>query len=267
MQPFFRSQISVALLAAAIFPAAAQTIITFDVPGSTSTVPMSINSAGQIVGIYQDANRILHGFLRAPDGTITTLDPPPNKGTHTYDLRINGAGTIAGDYLDPAGNQRAFVRYANGAFTTIQFPSQIGDYSATTTAINSTGSVTGFVEVLNPFSVQGFVWNKGGTAIVFPFPGSNITESTAISSAGMTAGNYTAADTPTHGFLRTRREPSLRLTRMAVRLLSLRRLAPRGPSLANTSTAGVSRMGLSVTLAGILPRSIRQKVLLRWSQV
>ena len=46
-------------------------IIKFDPPGSTGTDPTSIDAAGWIAGGYLDTNGTSHGFLRAPDGTIT----------------------------------------------------------------------------------------------------------------------------------------------------------------------------------------------------
>lgn len=41
------------------------TISTFDVPNATLTHPTGINSSGQITGYYQDAQFVLHGFVRS----------------------------------------------------------------------------------------------------------------------------------------------------------------------------------------------------------
>jgi probable HAF family extracellular repeat protein len=46
---------------------------TFKVPGSTATFPYAINSSGQIVGNYLDANGVPHGFLLS-GGAYTTFD-------------------------------------------------------------------------------------------------------------------------------------------------------------------------------------------------
>ena len=51
------------------------TITTFDPPGSTYTYPTSINPAGVITGFYYEGYGG-HGYLRAPDGTFTSLDVP-----------------------------------------------------------------------------------------------------------------------------------------------------------------------------------------------
>src|SRR5437588_7897652 len=85
---------------AMIHPANAQeaAYVIFDPPGSTSTKPASINAKGAITGSYNDANFVLHGFLRAPDGSFTTFDAP--GATYTFPQSINRVGAIAGSYDD-----------------------------------------------------------------------------------------------------------------------------------------------------------------------
>jgi hypothetical protein len=77
------------------------TIITFDVPGAGTgagqgTQGFAINPAGTITGIYFDANNVLvHGFVRARDGTITTFDPP-GAVIGTFPSSINTTGASRG---------------------------------------------------------------------------------------------------------------------------------------------------------------------------
>src|SRR5215470_78695 len=57
------------------------TFITFDAPGAGTgpgqgTFPNAINPAGAIGGDYLDASSLKHSFLRDPDGTFITYDPP-----------------------------------------------------------------------------------------------------------------------------------------------------------------------------------------------
>jgi hypothetical protein len=52
-------------------PKAAGTFITFDAPGAGTsplqgTAPLGITPAGEIMGLYVDANRLVHGFLFLP---------------------------------------------------------------------------------------------------------------------------------------------------------------------------------------------------------
>src|ERR1700740_697248 len=75
-------------------------IIKFDAPGAGTgpgqgTTPYAINPAGAIAGQYLDASNVLHGFLRAVDGTITTIDAP-GAGTGS------GQGTVVRS-INPAG--------------------------------------------------------------------------------------------------------------------------------------------------------------------
>jgi hypothetical protein len=74
------------------------TFTTFDPPGSTGTVPRSINPSGEITGIYSDARFNQHGFLRAADGTFTTFDLPGQ--IDWYVTGINPKGVVTGYYFD-----------------------------------------------------------------------------------------------------------------------------------------------------------------------
>jgi len=82
-------------------------IVTFEVPASTSTQPTAINPRGQITGTYLDSNNLTHGFLREADGCITTFDVP--NATSTYPTGINARGEIAGWYSDTTG-VHGFIR-------------------------------------------------------------------------------------------------------------------------------------------------------------
>jgi probable HAF family extracellular repeat protein len=74
-------------------------------PGSTA-VARGINDSGQVVGLYVDAARAVHGFVQS--GTAyTTLDVPNSTGTSASG--INQAGEIVGYYTDAGGIQHAFL--------------------------------------------------------------------------------------------------------------------------------------------------------------
>ena len=66
-------------------PTKAGTITTFDVQaaGTSSgqgTFPQGINPAREITGYYVDKNNGNHGFVRATNGAITTVDAPGATG-------------------------------------------------------------------------------------------------------------------------------------------------------------------------------------------
>jgi uncharacterized membrane protein len=61
----------------------------------TSGVSGGINAQGAVTGTYLDQNNISHGFLRSPDGTLTTIDLGPGN---TFAVGINDLGEVAGSY-------------------------------------------------------------------------------------------------------------------------------------------------------------------------
>ena len=89
-------------------------MIDLNVPGDY-TVAEDINDFGQIVGWYQDAAMVQHGFV-AQNGTFTTIDNPLGvKGTTVQG--INDDGQIVGTYTDAAGTQHGFVSSLVGGNT------------------------------------------------------------------------------------------------------------------------------------------------------
>src|SRR5438270_12381059 len=77
-------------------PVQAATYTEFDVPGSSFTTPMSINSAGAVTGSYGVGTQTASGFVRATDGTFTRFDPDGSVVTVPY--AIGDAGRICGTY-------------------------------------------------------------------------------------------------------------------------------------------------------------------------
>jgi hypothetical protein len=82
-------------------------ITTFDVPsagtgpgqGTSVEAVGGINPAGAICQTYLDASNVNHGFVRDPDGAITTFDVPgagTGPGQGTIPQTINPAGAIVG---------------------------------------------------------------------------------------------------------------------------------------------------------------------------
>jgi len=194
----------------------AQTFTTFDAPGAGTganqgTVPISIDTAGDVTGIYWDASNLAHGFVRAANGTITDFDAPgagTGKNQGTFPFSINTAGAIAGMYSDASNWYHGFVLPANGTITTIDVPGAIADWHAGTTpmSVNAAGDVTGFYRDTG-LVYHGFVRAANGTT-TFPIdaPGAGAgtyegTEPLSINAAGDIAGFYTDATFTHHGFV------------------------------------------------------------------
>src|SRR5262249_15630586 len=81
----------------------AQSITSFDPPGSILTWPLGINDRGTITGYYLDGVAYqYHGFIRDARGTITSFDPLGS--INTYTSGINNAGMVTGYYFDGSNN-------------------------------------------------------------------------------------------------------------------------------------------------------------------
>jgi uncharacterized membrane protein len=139
-----------------------------------------------------------HGFMRAPDGTFTTVDVPGALGTQI--TAVNSRGLVAGYSFGSSGSQ-GFLRYRNGMIVTIQ-PPRIRYVDPI--AMNDVGEVAGIVEVEVGVG-QGFVWStaKGLTTFRPPNAGS-FTSARGLNSGGEIAGNYSddLAQRKGHAFLR-----------------------------------------------------------------
>lgn len=167
----------IALLFAAVgIPRAvhAQSIETFDAPGSSATSPAAVNEFGRITGSFQDAGRRSHGFVRSPFGTFTTFDAPsPGNdatGANTIPLAINSAGQIAGGVYaarDGVLVERGFVRNEYGTIT--EFDAAPGALQTTAQAINAHGWIGGtYLDA--SYNTHGFVRSPRGAISTFDTP-------------------------------------------------------------------------------------------------
>jgi len=136
-----------AALATAI-PTLAQETITYDVPGAVNGVfPNMVVPSGAITGGYLDANNFAHGFLRAPDGAITTFDVPGVGGSFgSTGQSMNEQGTIVGSYTDTKDRVHGFLRDSKGRFTTFDVP---GSIRTVIRDVNPAGTIAGIYRDAN----------------------------------------------------------------------------------------------------------------------
>jgi hypothetical protein len=78
------------------------------VPGSNATVPVKINDAGQMVGLYYDTAGAVHGFLFS-NGQYSAIDFPGAVATEALAINNWEVPAIAGDYTDTGGKVHGFV--------------------------------------------------------------------------------------------------------------------------------------------------------------
>jgi uncharacterized membrane protein len=82
------------------------TVVSFDVPGSTFTAGWDMNPRGDVVGVYRDAENKVHGFRWAALA-FASIDYPAATATRAFG--INSRGDIVGAYLDAANRSHGFV--------------------------------------------------------------------------------------------------------------------------------------------------------------
>jgi hypothetical protein len=128
-----------------------------------------------IAGDYSDAGNVFHGFVRAPNGAITTFDAPgagTGSGQGTLSAGINPAGTVTGAYFDASNVYHGYVRASDGTITTIDVPGAgTGPLQGTIgEAINPVGTIPGnYIDASS--ANHGFVRDKHGGLTTFDAPG------------------------------------------------------------------------------------------------
>lgn len=139
---------------------------TFEVPGGGTGAQqgtgcpgcaLGLNQFGAIAGIYSDANSVNHGFIRSPDGAITTFDAP-GAGSSIYQgtgcssdcsVSLNDWGTVAGVYVDTNFVAHGYLRSPEGKFATVDPVGSVGTYPS---GLNDFGGMTGeFVDANNVY--------------------------------------------------------------------------------------------------------------------
>jgi hypothetical protein len=193
--------------------------VSFSVPGSVGTYPMSINASMTVTGYYYVAHvtpTFVRGFVRDADGTITTFDlgGPFDLGdgtVWTIPESINAAGDITGFYqyppVGPPGDAwgeiapvEGFLRYADGQAISIQAPPPHEYFLpiAQPVSINDFDEVVGNAPYLSPISVftrsRGAVYKDG---ISFD----KLTLATAINDSGSVVGFSGRSGIPSAGFV------------------------------------------------------------------
>jgi uncharacterized membrane protein len=145
-----------------------------------NTVALGINTAGEIVGSYKDANGYSHGFLLS-SGNYTAIDYP--GGVETYLEGINDQGQIVG-----ASTGSSIVGFVYDlqtmTFTTIADPAAQDTFPI---AINNAGEIGGYITSGN--KTLGFekIGSKYKTVGV---PGATYSPVWGITESGVLAGNY-----------------------------------------------------------------------------
>jgi hypothetical protein len=124
------------------------TYTQIDVPGSILTYVTGIDTAGDVVGFYEDASRINHGFLLS-SGTYTTIDYP-GATQNTYLYGMNNSGQIVG--ITRGSISVGFLyNVQTRVFAEISYP---GAANTLPISINDGGTIAGWYQ--SPAALRGF---------------------------------------------------------------------------------------------------------------
>lgn len=163
------------------------TLVEFDPPGSTDTVPTAINKFNQIVGLAK-INKNFVSFLRSGNGKYVILSLP---GASDFRANaINDSKQIAGYYVDGSTNiAHSYIRQADGSFTFFDEP-DAGSLGTFAQAMNNSGAVTGYYYD-SQSTIHGFVRDAAGNFASFDAPGGiGSTGGNKINDAGAVIGIF-----------------------------------------------------------------------------
>lgn len=215
---------------------------TFNITGTSATFPGGFNALGVIAGFYRNATNtaIQHGFIRATNGTVTTIDGAV-PGT-TYVWRVNEHGEANGYWFeDSPFFIRSFRRDTNGTLTTFVYPgSPVG---TVTRGMNDAGDLAGW-KWTDAFALEGVVFKRDGTTNVFTVPGWANTLPGDINNFGEIAGTVINADfTKRAGFFRRANGDTVVFTPPQAIEVEVFGLNDQAEIVGEYVTAGGSRLG------------------------
>lgn len=178
-------------------------LTSFNVEGYP-TFPTSINTLGEIAGLYGDSGNL--GFVRDTAGNITTFSPPNALSVGTPHLDEDGR--IAGNYSDANNVAYGYVRGPSGNFTTFSAPDAVASSGRGTfvTGITVQGTATAGYST-DGMAVGHCFIREAGNSTVFEVPGAGSSTAegsylTGINTSGTVVGNYLDPSSVSHGFVR-----------------------------------------------------------------
>jgi hypothetical protein len=194
-----RTPLAAALTVAALLaagPAAADSFVTFQIPGAVSLSPVKINSGGTVAGSVVIAPHT-RGFVRTPDGTVTLFDV---NGAETFVQGMSDDGTVVGSYQASDGQLHGFSRSPAGVISEVALPG--ADFVAPYGLNNAGSTLVGIYRESGTFTNLGFLAAGGSMVTIPPIDGSTGAVAVAVSDTGYSAGFYEYPQLPETGFVR-----------------------------------------------------------------
>ena len=177
------------------------TTVSFEVDGAYITAPVSINSAGDVTGLWTGFDMVPHGFIRFQNGEILKFEATSKSNWQTDPVKINDRGDVAGTLYD-AGTKisRGFVRSVEGRIKTFDVP---GTLPIVITGFNNDGAVMGYRYDENNHVMNAFERKPGGKVQLLEISGATSIAPGAITDKGVIVGAYSVSGL-SHGFIRKR---------------------------------------------------------------
>lgn len=183
---------------------------TFDAPGAGTTAGTGtftnaisgLNLDGAISGYILNAAGEIHGYLRDPDGHLTTYDPPGFPQSEP--ASINAFGVVTGIAFDANGMEHGYVRSANGKeFVMFDVPG--AGINTEPNNINDFGEVVGdYIDATGTY--HAFIRSREGAITTFDVAGAGTGPGQGTLAISNNLGNAVAGwfidtDNVQHGFL------------------------------------------------------------------
>lgn len=200
--------------------------VPFDAPGAMGTPQpacgqmcgteaYSIDSQGDIVGTYQDANVVQHGYLRNSQGSFVTFDAPhvaPSPGLNqgTVANAMNDGGVITGYYQSADLVYHAFMRNKDGSMVTFEAqgaatgPNDNVSQGTQAFSINNQGDIAG-IYYDTAGQQHGFMRSANGSTTTIDPSGSiytAITDPNGINNSDTVTGSFVDSNYLVHVFVR-----------------------------------------------------------------
>jgi probable HAF family extracellular repeat protein len=190
-----RAMVMIACASSAPLVAADYRYVRIDPPNSVASRARGVNARGDVVGVYDDANGVGHGYLLR-DGVFTDVVSP--GGVAVAPRMINARGDIVGSVFGDSGDH-GFLLTAEGLYTEIDYPGAAGTQAF---GVNNAGDITGryFDEAGHE---NGFIRRNGVFSRV-RLPDSCLTDVYGAQDNGrvLTGDFCTRSDGGRHGFVR-----------------------------------------------------------------
>jgi len=161
-------------------------------PGATrSTLAAAVNDSGAVVGTYQTAASVTHGFT-VQAGVYSSFDVP--GGTTIFPNTINAGGVIGGGWGDAQFRVHGFIDTA-GSFVTLDYP---GGNTTVVAALDAAGDAFG--NYLDAASAAHAFLYRNGRFVSADYPRASGTTITAANAGGSYVGYWMDQNFVSHAF-------------------------------------------------------------------